>query len=465
MADLTYQVRNGEFHITEIENGCKVDGHVHSRYSGIKPTAFIGAGITRLVGVRESYSRPKKIYRLMKESGMRFCPLQDHNSVFGALELRKKYPDDVFVNCEYSVAVDPEHNKFQAIHVGVWGLDYAHGVKKAASDNEVLELNKHLSGTASKGYLKFIEECEEVDLPYVWNHILWQGTPKQPLSGSQLDELVDAFPILEINGEHQLENLLTTFIAMERRKLLCAGTDAHMYRRIGKHYTTTFRPVETPYEYLQAFKDGEIAIGSLDPPPDSVLEHINESCSIEKASLIEEIMRSQFNGTYLDMVKDTNEGIWHYFAHEWRTPRKYLTMAALLTLHSLAAMLYPEVALPTLVGVEAAAAYLCSATIPLSEKMDTEARAKLLYDDYLEHLFLRETEKDRRRIAELMVEVEMHEEKVAEVRKKRSIRYPHFRKKGGLKFWFLNKLRRFDFMRPDYDISKVLDYEDKQEKE
>ena len=42
--------------------GCKVDGHVHSRYSGREPTRYVGTPLTKLAGVRESYATPKKIH-------------------------------------------------------------------------------------------------------------------------------------------------------------------------------------------------------------------------------------------------------------------------------------------------------------------------------------------------------------------------------------------------------------------
>ena len=206
MADETiYNIEQGTLKRHTLE-ACKVDGHIHSCYSGQKPTRYVGTPLTKLIGVRESYASPKNIHQVAKNRGLRFCTISDHDSVLGALEMREKNPEDSFISCEYTVRVGSVENR-QALHAGVWGIDYPDETAAVLSDIAVMELHNDLVSHAQKGYEQFIDFCKKVRLGFCLNHPAWQGNPRKPLSGSQMDEITDAFPVLEINGDCQLENL------------------------------------------------------------------------------------------------------------------------------------------------------------------------------------------------------------------------------------------------------------------
>ncbi len=385
-----YRIERGALKERKLE-GCRVDGHVHSCYSGREPVRYVGTPLTKLMGVKESYTTPKKIHSVMKKRGMRFCTISDHDSVTGSLEMRRRYPEDSFVSCEYTVRVSPEMDG-QAIHVGVWGLDYPGDTSQALPDSEVLVLHQELLGYAQEGYVRFVEFCEKRGLGFCLNHPGWQGSPKNPLTGSMLDDITDAFPILEVNGECQFENLLAIEIAVAKNKTLCAGTDAHSPVRVGKQYTATLYPVDTMKEFLQAFRKGDIGIGSSYGIPDHV----------ENPSLCD-VVRYRFNGTVANLRRETYQGVYDYFlSSQERSVRKVVTMTLLLGLPVLfSTHLGAEITLPALFAMEGLALASLTHVMPRIEKTNSARETRRLYKGYQRHLASRETEAIRAEISQL----------------------------------------------------------------
>ena len=80
----------------------KVDLHVHSKYSDHPSEWFL-----QRLGTSESYTEPEYIYTTAKQRGMNLVTISDHNSIQGALELKKRHPEDCFVSVE-STAYFPE---------------------------------------------------------------------------------------------------------------------------------------------------------------------------------------------------------------------------------------------------------------------------------------------------------------------------------------------------------------------
>lgn len=73
----------------------RVDMHVHSRYSN-RPSEWI----LRRIGAPECFTEPQMIYDRAKAAGMDFVTISDHNEIGGALELKAKYPGEVFISQE-----------------------------------------------------------------------------------------------------------------------------------------------------------------------------------------------------------------------------------------------------------------------------------------------------------------------------------------------------------------------------
>jgi len=92
----------------------KVDLHVHSCFSEHPSEWFL-----QRIGTRESYVDPEEIYKKAKSEGMDFVTVTDHNVIEGAVRLKMRHPDDVFIGVEVTTYFPEDGTK---IHVLVWGL-------------------------------------------------------------------------------------------------------------------------------------------------------------------------------------------------------------------------------------------------------------------------------------------------------------------------------------------------------
>ncbi len=93
------------------------DLHLHSCYSKHPAEWFL-----KRIGTQESYTDIDFIYRSAKARGMAFVTLTDHNTIKGALELHRRYPEDTFVSVEVT-AYFPENGC--KVHVLVYDIDEA----------------------------------------------------------------------------------------------------------------------------------------------------------------------------------------------------------------------------------------------------------------------------------------------------------------------------------------------------
>ncbi|NCD33833.1 MAG: glycosyltransferase [Spartobacteria bacterium] len=95
----------------------KVDMHVHSLHSKHPSEWFL-----QRIGASESYTSVEEVYRLAKKRGMQFVTLTDHNTIDGALELRKQHPDDTFISVEIT-SYFPENGC--KVHILAYHIDEA----------------------------------------------------------------------------------------------------------------------------------------------------------------------------------------------------------------------------------------------------------------------------------------------------------------------------------------------------
>ncbi len=390
MLRTVYLVKDGKFKSAEID--CAIaDGHCHSKYS----SEFIQDNFTKIIGVRESYTKIKKLYKVLKTKGMDFFTVSDHNRIEGALELRKRHPSKSFVNCEYDVLVEPfKPNKklHKIVHLNCYGLDYARNSGHALSDETVMDLHERLLLEAKRGFKAFIGYCLDNDIGISFNHPAWQSNPNAWISGKELELLVkDAKELsqkskiaLEVNGEQQLENLLVIQLAEMFNMPICSGTDAHMSWRLGDQYTAAWKlvkneegekrvPVETPKEFVDAFKNGRIAIGSRHKLPFDI-----------NTPSIEDIVKHQFNGTIKNMQKDTLYGIGHYLNpfSPWSL-RKAGFFTAFLGVPALLSYLFgPEYTMPFFLAIETFAFSTFPIGLPAREKNNVADMTRELFREW-----------------------------------------------------------------------------------
>ncbi len=399
MGDFGYQLRDGNVVLYSLKDLCKVDGHVHASDSNYVPHR-----VPEILGAQESYMSIKKARKTLLKRCMGLTPLSNHDSVIRALELRRKFGSDtVFINNERTMGLG--YSPGPIIHVGEWGLDYPGDVTHPSSDAEVLELNAHLAEYAGRGVVHYLEECRNIGVEVALNHLFWQGDTHNTLTGKDIDDLVDAFDILELNGDEQHGNLAVWQIAKERKKYLCAGSDAHNPLRAGHQFTAATVPVENSYGYMRAFKDRNFCIGSrfLNPRNISELEDMTISAD-RRRKLEHKIIKREFNGMIRNLQNDSSRGTRDYLLFNWNA-RALVAKGVGAGLPVAIGMLpWYDVTIPAAIGIvslEMFAAFLVSAGIPIVEKMTQAHRTKRLYKEYQDHMHMKETAETRAKIERL----------------------------------------------------------------
>lgn len=367
-----YWQENGELAFNETEECSKVDLHVHSEYSGIKPNLYIPTATTEFLGVRECYNNVEKTYNFLKERGMQFCTLTDHDSVLGAILMRQKHPEDCFISAEYKVMLDPFKN--QRIEVIPVGIDYAGNRKEPLSDSEVLELHEELKHHAQKGILPMVEFCSKLKIPLVPAHLAWQGlmgdNADEPFTAKQFDEVFNLFKYIEINGDMQYENFIDLKLALKKGKILTAGSDDHGYLRLGSIYTASNYKVDSVYEWLQAFHKGDISIGSAATIPDEI-----ENITLNK------FVKHKFNANILQLHQDTIHGVKKYMYKGWNSRKWWSNFLIPFVAAPIFVANYamPEVTLPVAFGTEFLVGWFITELIPIKDRVRWARKSKKLY--------------------------------------------------------------------------------------
>lgn len=434
-----------------------MDPHVHTKYS----SEYIQNPVTKWLGVRECFTSVDALLDVLIERNMDFFTAQDHNVIGGALEMMSLLVQrgivDAYgnpkgmVNCEYDVSV-PALSGYQdldqIVHLGCWGLDYADNSPKPLSENDVMRLHDRLLQERRKGYRAFASYALERELGLVFNHMLWQGNPGKWIPGPQLEEMArDMKSIaeevsrrkgrkvsiaLEVNGDHQDENLMPIELAEMINLLICGGTDAHTKIRAGNQSTIAWkepgkeydaikdaapellqglvldvRPVETAYEYLNAFKEGRIGIASrFRPPRIKNLENITRKEKIK-------IIKKQFFGDIAGLTSDTLRGLTHYTN---LSPKAYWNWrkAAFLFLELPALPVGLAFAtpwtLPFSIGVVALSCLACIFGLPVKERWDVHRMTRRGYKEWQDSLAEREVKALKEKSEELESKIEQVED-------------------------------------------------------
>ncbi len=92
----------------------KADLHVHSIYSEHPTDWFL-----QRLGSKESYTEPDKIFEECIAKNMDLVTITDHNRIDGALLLKAKYPDKVFVSVESTAYFPEDHCK---VHILIYDI-------------------------------------------------------------------------------------------------------------------------------------------------------------------------------------------------------------------------------------------------------------------------------------------------------------------------------------------------------
>jgi len=113
----------------------KVDLHVHSRFSSRSPEWLL-----RRFEVPDSYTDPRKLHGLLRERGMDFVTITDHDRIDGCLEIADL--PGAFISEQVTTWFPEDHCQ---VHVLVWGLSEAQHREISRLRENIYDLQKYLA--------------------------------------------------------------------------------------------------------------------------------------------------------------------------------------------------------------------------------------------------------------------------------------------------------------------------------
>jgi glycosyltransferase involved in cell wall biosynthesis len=230
----------------------RCDLHIHSRFS-----ARSEEWLFRRFDFPDSYSDPRELHRLLRERGMDFVTITDHDTIDGNLEIADL--TGTFISEEVTTYFPTDPCK---IHLLVWGITEAQHARIVEVRDNIFDLQKYLQ--------------EEV-IAHAVAHPLYSINGK--LDASHLERLILLFKHFEgING---LRDRLLSLLARELlagltpakieewanrhnlapthpepwRKILTGGSDDHGGQFVASAFTETPK-ARTAAEFLGHVREG-----------------------------------------------------------------------------------------------------------------------------------------------------------------------------------------------------------------
>lgn len=402
-AKTLYLIENNKLIEKALPRGKRCDMHCHDKYSDM----YLDTPITKFFKVRESYTEPEEIYKTAKARGMDFVTISTHNDIRGALELVGRY-EDAFVSCEYDVVgSDAGH----VIHVLVSGHEYTGNPKR---------MHNKLLAAAKKGHEYFAKVCQEYNLFHGLAHPAWISSPKLEMKPEYLHSWLETFSHWEINGDIQLENKLARMaldIFMEdgKKKHVFAGSDCHHLNHVGLTFTETLESkIETPEEFLDVLKKGQVAIGNYNSGNFS----------------------ERFHGSVKMLRDDAYTGVINYIKREKSFMRKVFFGTALI----------PPIGLTYGLGIA-----MIPYVMTFLERKTLEVRTKKLAEEYFDYLASLETMPLEQELQKLLEEKRGINERYMEakslIKNKSLMHIPH-----GWEKFVLKLLSPFEIFRTSYNF-------------
>ncbi len=242
----------------------KADLHVHSRFSERAPEWLF-----RRVGLPDSYTDPVALYETLRQRGMDFVTITDHNRIEGCLAIADR--PGTFISEQVSARFPDDRCKVQVL---VWGLAEAQHAELQARREDIFELQRYLA-------------TEE--LAHAVAHPLYRLDDR--LSLAHLEKLVLLFRHFEgVNGHrdallsavtrHAFGQLTPEKIAQFAdqhgfapthpepwRKVFIGGSDDHGGLHSASAWTEVSEAVADPKSFLAAVRAGECVVGGCGGTP------------------------------------------------------------------------------------------------------------------------------------------------------------------------------------------------------
>lgn len=240
----------------------KADLHIHSEHSGYPNDWFL-----QRIGARECYNSIDYIYKAAKEQGMDFVTITDQDNIDGALELKKKYPEDTFISCELTSSFPEDGCK---VHVLVYNIDEQQFEHMRKIQNDVYVLREYMKNNNivysvahpvfPVSSLLSVPHMEKLILLFdVFEGITGTGTKKSNEILMQSLEALTPRKIAELREKHNIEPIS----ADSWNKVFTGGSNDHSGLHIGRTYTIVHAHDDTIEGFLeQIMKKRSIPEGS-----------------------------------------------------------------------------------------------------------------------------------------------------------------------------------------------------------
>lgn len=229
----------------------KADLHLHSMYSEHPTDWFL-----QRLGAAESYSRPKKIYKLAKSRGMGFVTITDHNKIDGIVRLMAKHPDDTFMGVE-STAYFPEDGC--KVHILIYGFKEKNFPKIEKYRKNIYKLRDYIK---KKGFAYSVAHANysvnnKLQLEHIEKLILLFDVFEGINGGRGRNNNKAVFDVLSNLTPRHIDRLfkkhgIDPFSDTPWKKGFTAGSDDHAGLYIGQTYTTA--EADTPADFLKQLK-------------------------------------------------------------------------------------------------------------------------------------------------------------------------------------------------------------------
>lgn len=230
----------------------KADLHIHSRYS-----TRAADWVLRRLDFPASYSDPLQSYHHLKEAGMRFVTLTDHNSIEGCLEIAH-LPGVIFG--EEVTASFPEDEC--RVHILVWGLTETQHREIQAIKENIYDLQKYLAEQSlTHAVAHPFQSPNEKLTPLHFQKLILLFRHFEGINGRYLARLDEAVQYsLKALTPRSIEIFAARTGLMPTheeswRKYLIGGSDDHGAMSMARAYTET-PSCESVAEFLAHIREG-----------------------------------------------------------------------------------------------------------------------------------------------------------------------------------------------------------------
>ena len=234
----------------------RCDLHVHSRHSDRSEEWLF-----RRFDFPDSYSDPKEVYRQLREKGMDYVTLTDHDTITGCLEIAEL--ENTFISEQVTTYFPQDPCK---IHLLVWGISEKQHNEIAALRENIFELQAYLQGEGIAHAVAHplysingkLEASHLERLILLFRHFEGVNGLRDALLSELAQQILGGLRPEKIDEMANRHNLAPTH-ANAWQKVLVGGSDDHG----GKFLATAF--TETPPAASVAVFLAHIGAGSCEP--------------------------------------------------------------------------------------------------------------------------------------------------------------------------------------------------------